>query len=61
MSVNKHRNDPIKHPAFFKRPPPISTQVIFLKFNKRPALFKRFPRLSAPPPSLEGTFKRKLS
>ena len=38
-----YRNDLIKRPTFFKCPPQISTQVIFLKFNKHPALFKHPP------------------
>ena len=44
-----YRNDLIKRPAFFKRPPRISTQVISSMFNKRPALIKRPLRLSAHP------------
>ena len=42
-----YRNDPIKCPAFFKRPPRISAQVIFSMFNKLPAFIKHPLRLSA--------------
>ena len=45
----KYRNDPIKRPAFFKRPPRISAQVISSMFNKRPAFTKRPLRLSTHP------------
>ena len=45
----EYRNDLIKRPAFFKRPPRIGVQVISSMFNKRPALIKRPPRLSTHP------------
>ena len=38
-----YRNDPIKRPAFFKRPPRISAQEISSMFNKRPALLSPHP------------------
>ena len=45
----EYRNDLIKRPAFFKRPPRISAQVISPTFNRHPALIKCPPQLSAHP------------
>ena len=53
-------NDPIKCPAFFKRPPRISAQVISSMFNKRPALIKRPPQLSSHPIKERGALNRGL-
>ena len=42
IGLISYRNDPIKRPAFLSAPR-ISAQVIFLKLNKSPALFKQPP------------------
>ena len=41
--IKEYRNDPIKGPAFFKRPPRISAQVISSMLNKRPLRLRAHP------------------